>query len=98
LPLLFENEADYGRVNQGDAWRIESACEAIASGGTELVAKGGAGGEIKLEARLLLREREILLSGGTLKYLRESGQRPIGVVEGDSASAESGGPESGGRS
>jgi hypothetical protein len=43
-------------------------------------------------------EREILVAGGMLKYLRGGGQQRIGIVEGDSASAESGGSESGGRS
>src|SRR5215207_191181 len=98
LPLLFANEADYERVSQGDTWKIDSACEVVASGETKLVARGDAEGEIELEARLLPREREILLAGGMLKYLREGGRERIGVVEGDSASAESGGPESGGRS
>src|SRR5215213_5144956 len=98
LPLLFRNEDDYERINQGDAWKIEGVREVVEGGGTGLVVKGDAGGGIKLEARLLPREREILLAGGMLKYLRESGQRPIGVVKGDSASAESGGSQSGGRS
>jgi len=98
LPLLFAEEEDYERVNQGDAWKIEGVREGVEGGETGLVVKVDAGEEIKLEARLLPREREILLAGGMLKYLRESGQRPIGVVKGDSASAESGGSQSGGRS
>jgi predicted aconitate hydratase len=98
LPLLFADEEDYQRVNQGDAWKIEGVREVVEGGETGLVVKGDAGGGIKLEARLLPREREILLLGGMLKYLRKSGQRPIGVVKGDSASAESGGSQSGGRS
>jgi aconitate hydratase len=98
LPLLFADEEDYERVNQGDAWKIEGVREVVEGGETGLVVKGDAGGRIKLEARLLPREREVLLVGGMLKYLRKSGQRPIGVVKGDSASAESGGSQSGGRS
>jgi aconitate hydratase len=98
LPLVFVNEGDYERVSQGDTWKVESAREVIASGETKLVAKGDAGREIELEARLLSCEREILLAGGMLKYLRTGGQERIGVVESDSASAESGGLESGGRS
>jgi aconitate hydratase len=98
LPLLFADEEDYERVNQGDAWKIEGVREVVEGGETGLVVKGDARGGIKLEARLLPREREVLLVGGMLKYLRKSGQRPIGVVKGDSASAESGGSLSGGRS
>jgi aconitate hydratase len=98
LPLLFVNEADYEQVRQGETWRIEGVREVVSARGVRLVAKGDAGREIELEARLLPREREILLAGGMLKYLRAGGQERIGIVEGDSASAESGGPESGNRS
>jgi aconitate hydratase len=98
LPLHFINEADYEQVSQGETWRIESVREVVSVGGAILAAKSDAGRAIELEARLLPREREILLAGGTLKYLRRGGQKRIGIVEGDSASAESGGPESGGRS
>jgi aconitate hydratase len=94
LPLAFANEDDYEKVSQGDAWKIEGVREAVASGETELVAKSDAGSEIPLEARLLPREREVLLAGGMLKHLREGGQERIGITEGDSAAAESGGPES----
>jgi aconitate hydratase len=72
LPLLFANEEDYGRVSQGDTWRIEGVREAVAAGETKLVAKSDAEREIELETRLLPREREILLAGGTLKFLRDA--------------------------
>ena len=85
-------------MNQGDTWKIESAREAVASGETKLVAKSGGETELELQARLLPRERKILLAGGMLKYLQAGGQDPINVVRGDSASAESGGPQSGNRS
>jgi predicted aconitate hydratase len=99
LPLVFANEAAYERVSQGDTWKIESAREVVASGETRLVARGDdAGTEIELEARLLPREREILLAGGVLKYLQAGGKERIGVVQGDGASAESGGPQSANRS
>jgi aconitate hydratase len=70
LPLLFVNEADYEQVSQGDTWRIEGVRETIAHRETRLAAKSDAGSEIELEARLLPREREILLAGGMLNYLR----------------------------
>src|SRR5215203_5148755 len=98
LPLTFADEDDYDKARQGDTWRIESVREVVSVGGAILAAKSDAGRAIELEARLLPREREILLAGGTLKYLRRGGQKRIGIVEGDSASAESGGPECGGGS
>jgi aconitate hydratase len=93
LPLIFADEVDYDRVQQGDTWRIEGGQEAVRSG-TQLTANSGAA-EIRLEVQLLPREREILLVGGMLKYLRAGGQQTIGIVEGDSRSAEDGGLESG---
>jgi aconitate hydratase len=72
LPLTFADEADYDRAQVGDAWKIDNVREAVSSGETELVAKRDSGGQdIRLEARLLPREREVLLAGGKLKYLRE---------------------------
>ncbi|MEJ7841627.1 MAG: aconitate hydratase [Rubrobacter sp.] len=97
LPLLFVDERDYGRINEGDAWKIRAVREAVEAGETGLAAKGD-GGEIRLEVRLSPREREILLAGGTLKYLRESGRKPVGAAEGDGASAGSKDPKSGGSS
>jgi aconitate hydratase len=98
LPLLFVNEADYEQVSQGETWRIESLRALVSAQEPILAAKSDAGREIELDVRLLPREREILLAGGTLKYLRRGDQKRIGIVEGDSASAESGGPGLGGLS
>jgi aconitate hydratase len=75
LPLHFVNEADYEQVSQGETWRIESVREVVSAQEAILAAKSDAGREIELEARLLAREREILLAGGMLKYLRGGGQR-----------------------
>jgi aconitate hydratase len=95
LPLVFAEEAEYDKVRQGDAWRIEGLRGVVASGGTRLTAKNDTDKEIPLEVRLLARERETLLAGGMLKYLRAGGQEQIGMVKGDSCSAEGGGSESG---
>ena len=96
LPLVFVEEDDYERVNEGDTWEIEAVRERISSGETRLVATGADGEEIALEARLMPRERKVLLTGGMLKYLSE-GEGQIGAVEGN-VSVEPGKPESGRRS
>ena len=95
LPLVFVEEDDYERVSEGNTWKIEAVREGISAGETRLMATSSEG-EIALEARLMPRESEVLLAGGMLKYLREGGEQ-IGFVEGDSASAESGGSQSGER-
>ena len=73
LPLVFASEDDYERVTRGEAWKIEGVREAVSSRETQLVVKSESGEDIPLEARLLPREREVLLAGGMLKYLHEGG-------------------------
>jgi aconitate hydratase len=70
LPLLFREEDDYERVNQGDMWKIEGVREAITADEQALTANSNDGEEIKLDIKLSPREREVLLAGGTLKFLR----------------------------
>ena len=98
LPLVFADEDDYERVERGHAWRMEDIQKEISSGGERLSAESDAGRELALEVRLLPRERQVLLAGGVLRYLRAGGEGRIGIVKGDSASAESGGPQSSKRS
>jgi aconitate hydratase len=70
LPLLFSEEDDYERVSQGDTWKIEGVHEAITAGEQTLVVNSNDRSRIGLEVRLSPREREVLLAGGTLKFLR----------------------------
>jgi aconitate hydratase len=70
LPLLFRDEDDYERVSQGDRWKIEGVREAITAGEQALVVNSNDGTQIGLEIKLSPREREVLLAGGTLKFLR----------------------------
>jgi aconitate hydratase len=70
LPLLFREEDDYERVSPGDEWRIEGVRKAVTAGEQTLLVNTDDGTEISLEIRLSPREREVLLAGGTLKFLR----------------------------
>jgi aconitate hydratase len=70
LPLLFREEDDYERVSRGDTWKIEGVREPIAAGEQTLVVNTNDGTKIELEIRLSPREREVLMAGGTLKFLR----------------------------
>jgi aconitate hydratase len=69
-PLLFRYEDDYERVSQGDPWKIGGVREAITAGERTLVVNTDDGTQIELEILLSPREREVLLAGGTLKFLR----------------------------
>ena len=70
LPLLFANEGDHNGVAVGDEWRIEHLRDALAGGAEIVSCLTDSGSDIQLEIALLPREREILLAGGMLGYLR----------------------------
>jgi aconitate hydratase len=72
LPLLFREEDDYRRISQGDTLKIEGVREAITAGEQTLVLNTDDGTELSLEIRLSPREREVLLAGGTLNFLRSA--------------------------
>jgi aconitate hydratase len=69
-PLLFKDEADYDKAELGQTWRI-TGVHAIAQGADELEAEIGDGRTLTLTHDLLPREREIVVAGGLIRYLRE---------------------------
>jgi aconitate hydratase len=77
VPLLFAGEAGYERAALGQTWRIDGL-HGIAGGADELEAEIVEGGEgtIALTHDLLPREREIVVAGGLIRYLREQQPAP----------------------
>ena len=71
VPLLFRDEGDYDKAKLGETWRI-AGLHSIAEGADELdVDILDAGQTITLTHDLLPREREIVVAGGLIRYLRE---------------------------
>ncbi|MGD1158300.1 MAG: aconitate hydratase [Terriglobia bacterium] len=70
LPLVFENEADYDRVDQGDQLEINGMQQALASGEFLTVKNVTQGYEFRAKHNLSERQRQILLAGGLLNYVR----------------------------
>jgi aconitate hydratase len=67
LPLVFKNEEDYRKVDEGDEVEIPDLVESLKKG--ELVLKDLSKGlEITLKADITERQMEILLAGGALRY------------------------------
>jgi aconitate hydratase len=75
VPLLFRDEADYDRAELGQTWRV-SGLHAIAEGDDEVEVEIEGAGEIVLTHDLLPREREIVVAGGLIRYLREQQPAP----------------------
>jgi len=75
VPLLFLVESDYDKAELGQTWRI-SGLHAIARGADELETEIGGAGTIVLTHDLLPREREIVVAGGLIRYLKEQQPAP----------------------
>jgi aconitate hydratase len=75
VPLLFRDESDYDKAELGQTWRI-SSLHAIAEGEDELEVEIDGVGGITLTHDFLPREREIVVAGGLIRYLREQQPAP----------------------
>jgi aconitate hydratase len=76
VPLLFQDEADYDKAELGQTWRIADL-HSIAEGADELeVEIDGGESAITLTHDLLPREREIVVAGGLIRYLRAQQPAP----------------------
>jgi aconitate hydratase len=70
VPLLFKDQADYDKAELGQTWRI-SRLQEIADGVDDLPCDVDGGQEITLTHDLLPREREIVVAGGLIRYLKQ---------------------------
>src|SRR5437899_26080 len=75
VPLLFSDEADYDKAELGQTWRISGLLE-VAEGADELPCEIEGVGTITLTHDLLPREREIVVAGGLIRYLKEQQPAP----------------------
>src|SRR5437763_392783 len=76
VPLLFKEESDYERAELGQTWHI-ARLHAIAEGEDDLEVEIEGGDTFTVTHDFLPREREIVVAGGLIRYLRE--QQPAGV-------------------
>jgi len=74
LPLIFDDPADYDRIDEGDELRIDGLQRAIASAETATVTNATKGRDFLCRLRLAPRQRKILAAGGLLSYTRGGGQ------------------------
>ncbi len=70
VPLLFGDESDYDKAELGQTWKI-AGVHSIAEGEDELEVEIDGGDAITLTHDLLPREREIVVAGGLIRYLKE---------------------------
>jgi aconitate hydratase len=70
VPLLFKDESDYERAELGQTWHIANL-HAIAEGEDDLEVESEGGDTFTVTHDFLPREREIVVAGGLIRYLRE---------------------------
>ena len=71
LPLTFQNEADYDKIEQGDTLSLPDVRKAVAAGLPIIVNNVTKGIEIPVDCDLSGRSKDILLSGGLLSYTKD---------------------------
>ena len=70
IPLTFKNESDYNKIDQGDDLEIPNVKNIIRNGGALKVKNNSKNIEFEVEYNLSDRQREIILAGGTLAYMK----------------------------
>ncbi len=70
IPLEFVDKDDYQKFSLGDELRIDNVIEALKEGKDIIVKNMTTGEEIRLTYNLAPRQREILLAGGLLNWIK----------------------------
>jgi aconitate hydratase len=84
VALTFSDESDYDKAEVGQKWSLPKLREELENGSDTITAKIDDGDGLTLSHDFSEHEREILLAGGLLSYLREG-------ASGNGVEAESGG-------
>ncbi len=71
VALTFADENDYDKAEVGQTWTLPEIRRELEDGSATITAKIDGGDQITLAHDLSEHEREILLAGGLLSYLRE---------------------------
>jgi aconitate hydratase len=100
VALMFADDADYDKAEVGQTWELPHLKQDLISGAETITARiEDCGDELKLSHDLTAGEREIIVCGGLLSFLRrqsadgEQGHEADGVTN----AASAGSPEPGGR-
>ena len=72
IPLTFIDNKDYESIDQGDELEIPNIHTQIKEGGKIMVKNLTKGSEFEAQATLSDRQREIMLAGGTLAYMKSN--------------------------
>jgi aconitate hydratase len=75
LALTFADDSDYDRAEVGQTWTLPKIREELEQGADEITVEVDGEREFKVGHDFAPKEREVLLEGGLLHYLKEHGTR-----------------------
>jgi aconitate hydratase len=76
VALTFADERDHGRAEPGQTWTLPRLREGLSSGAETITARiEDTGDELTLSHDFSPKEREVLVCGGLLEYLRRVSDR-----------------------
>jgi aconitate hydratase len=75
LALTFKDDADYDRANVGDCWSLPDLRQELEDGAEDITVRIEEGDEFTVTHDFAPKEREILVEGGLLAYLKEHGKQ-----------------------
>src|SRR4051794_14461230 len=78
LALTFKEDSDYDRAEVGETWKLPKVKEELEDGSDEITVEAD-GDTFKVTHDFAPKEREILVDGGLLHYLREHGEQTNGT-------------------
>jgi aconitate hydratase len=87
LALTFKDESDYDRAEVGETWKLPKVREELASGSDEITVEAD-GDTFTVTHDLAPKEREVLVEGGLLHWLKEHGEQTDGAGPPEARKAE----------
>ncbi len=75
LPLVFSNPSDYDKLDQDDELEIKSVCDRLSSNNSLIIENKTKHTTIEVQYDLTPRQVSIILSGGMLSFMKESGRQ-----------------------
>ncbi|HEX8854795.1 MAG TPA: aconitate hydratase [Thermoleophilaceae bacterium] len=79
LALTFKDDADYDRAEVGQCWELPNIKQELEDGAEEIIVRiKDSGDEFTVSHDFAPKEREILIEGGLLHYLKERGEQVTG--------------------
>ena len=72
IPLTFKNESDYGHISQDDKFEIPDIRDSLQKGKKLYIKNETQGTKFEVEHNLSDRQKDIILAGGTLEYVKKT--------------------------